>query len=82
MTSRIDQPGFPGNAVAITKSDTTTYDPPVTVYVGGDGNVAIVAAGGGSAVTFTGLKAGAIVPCMAYKVMSTNTTATALVGIY
>lgn len=75
-------PAYPQHAFAITPSDTDTYDPPVTVYVGGAGNVAIVPGRGeGAAVTFTGLPAGSKVPCLAVKVMSTNTTATALIGV-
>ena len=76
-------PAYPQHCFAITPSDTDFYDPPVTVYVGGAGNVAIVPARGDhtTAVTFTGLSAGGRVPCTAHKVMSTNTTATLLVGV-
>ena len=83
MSTFTSTPGFPAKAVAITKSDSTTYDPPITVYVGGAGNVAIMPAYDPDAtpVTFVGLAAGQVVPCLASKVMSTNTTATSLVGI-
>jgi hypothetical protein len=77
-------PAYPDNALAITKSDASTYPSGVFVYVGTAGDVAIVPFGSkaGSAVTFVGLSAGAMVPCRAYKVMSTNTTASNLVGVY
>jgi hypothetical protein len=76
-------PAYPQHCFAITPSDTDFYDPPITVYVGGAGNVAIVPGRGDrvTATTFTGLVAGGRVPCTAYKVMSTNTTATLLVGV-
>lgn len=77
-------PNLPSAAVAITKSDTDTYSGDgITVYVGVAGNVAIVPACGdrSTAVTFVGVPAGSVVPCRAYKVMSTNTTAASLVGI-
>lgn len=75
-------PSYPSAAIAVTKSDSDTYAFPITVYVGGAGDVAIVPANGGSAVTFVGLPAGSVVPCLATKVMSTDTTATNLVGVY
>lgn len=72
------------DAVAVTKSDSTTYSPPFrALWVGGAGNVAVITkASGGSAVTFVGVPAGTMLPVNAYKVMSTNTTATDIVGIY
>jgi hypothetical protein len=75
---------FPAtNLVAITKSDSTTYSPVLRgVYVGGAGDVAIIAAEDSAAVTFTGVPAGTILPVFALKVMSTGTTATNLVGLY
>ena len=75
-------PGFPGAAFAITKSDSDTFAQPVTVFVGGAGDVAILPANGGAAVTFKGLPAGSVVPCRAIAVMSTNTSATDMVAVY
>lgn len=73
-------PAFPTCAQACTPSDVDIYDPPVTVYVGGTGNVTIVPALGlQTPVTFSGLAAGSTVPCRARQVMATNTTATLLV---
>ena len=75
-------PNFPASAAAITKSDDNWYDPPINVYVGTAGDVAIIPAVGNktTAVTYKNVPAGATVPCRAYKVMSTNTTAADLVG--
>jgi hypothetical protein len=71
------------DAVAVTKSDATTYSPPFrALWVGGAGDVAVKTKVGGSAVTFVGVAAGTILPVNAYQVMSTNTTATSIVGIY
>ncbi len=69
------------NAVAVTPSDSTELAPCRALYVGGAGNVAVVMKGGAS-VTFTGATAGSILPIRVTKVMSTNTTATAIVAIY
>lgn len=76
-------PTFPGHAFAITPSDSDDYKGGIVVYVGVGGDVAIVPfqGDGSTAVTFKNLPAGACVPVVARKVMSTNTTATNLVGV-
>jgi hypothetical protein len=67
--------------VAITKSDTTVYDPPLkALWVGGAGDVAVIAADDTAAVTISGVNGGQIIPVSISKVMSTNTTATLMVG--
>lgn len=65
----------PSDSVALTK---------VTkgLYVGGAGNVAIKTPGNSTAVTFAGVAAGSILPVRAAYVMSTDTTATSIVGLY
>lgn len=73
---------LPTHAVAITPSDTADLAQPVSVYVGGAGAVKVTPVGGGSAVTFSGLSAGQIVPVQAIRVWATGTSATALVGVY
>lgn len=66
---------------AITKSDATEYDPPLRgIYIGGAGNVAVIGADDSAAVTLTALAVGVWHPIAVKKVMSTNTTATAIVG--
>ena len=74
--------GNPGGThVSVTASDSTTYDPPLSfLYVGGAGNVAITDKDG-TTVTWVGLAAGSIIPMRCVKVMSTNTTATSIVGV-
>jgi hypothetical protein len=79
------------DAVAITKSDTTVLSDVRGVYVGGAGDVAVITGDAwrrqlelgvaAVAVTFTGVPAGSILPVHVAKVMSTNTTASALVGL-
>lgn len=76
---------------AVTKSDSTdlrlTDDSGKvaecrSLYVGGAGDVAILASGDTAAVTLTGVAAGSIIPVEARKVMSTGTTATSIVALY
>lgn len=73
----------PGRSpVAITKSDTTVYEPALRAfYVGTTGDVAILAPGAESAVTFKAVPAGAIIPVKVAKIMSTGTDASDIVGL-
>ena len=68
---------------AITKSDTDEL-PYITnyLYIGGAGNVAVILEGDTAAVTLTGLAVGVLHKLRVKQVMSTNTTATAIVGLY
>lgn len=68
------------NAVALIKSDTTEIRA-LALYVGGAGDVAVQTAGG-QTVTFSGMAAGTILPVECRKLMSTNTTATLVIGLY
>ncbi len=65
-------------AFAITKSDTAsnvcTY-----IYVGGAGNVAVVTEAGDT-VTYNSVAAGSFLWVRTSKVLSTNTTATNMIG--
>lgn len=67
-----------GDAEAITKSDSAsnTYS---GIYVGGTGDVTVVTEAG-TTVTFKAVPVGAVLPIRTKKVMSTNTTATLMVG--
>lgn len=68
--------------VSITASDTTVYSPPLrAIYVAVTGNVAIVASDDTAAVTVTAVPAGTILPISTSQVMSTNTTATGIIGL-
>jgi hypothetical protein len=51
------------------------------IYVGSTGNVSVVFADD-TAITFTGVPAGVILPVRAKRVNSTNTTASAMVALY
>lgn len=68
--------------VAVTKSDSTDLTGARAIYVGGDGDLALMAINDSAAVTLTGVTAGTIIPVRVKRVMSTNTTATAIVAIY
>lgn len=52
------------------------------VYVGGAGNVSVVCVGDTAATLFTAPPVGSTLPVLVTRVMATNTTATALVGMY
>ena len=71
-----------GDAVAVTKSDTTVLVHTRALFVGGAGNVAVRMAHGQNTVTFTGVPAGALLPISVDKVMETNTTATNIVAVW
>ncbi len=75
-------PGAAIHLVAITKSDSTIYNPPLTsLYVGGTGDVALLAYGDTVAVTLSAVPVGkTITEVLISKVMSTNTSATLMVG--
>jgi len=79
------QSNTPTDAVALTKNDTTTYSPDNGgmfdgLYVGGAGDVAVRTANG-SVVTFSGAAAGTTIPIRFDRLMSTNTTATLILGL-
>ena len=68
--------------VAITPSDGSDIPngPVRALWIGGAGNVAVQGASG-TTVTFSGCTAGSILPITCARVMSTNTTATLIVGL-
>lgn len=67
---------------AITPHDSTNFAYTVRgIYVGVAGNVVAVNEAG-TAVTFTAVPAGTILPIYANRVNSTSTTATNMVGLY
>jgi hypothetical protein len=73
-------PQFPGDAAAVTVSDTTRFAPSV-IYVGTTGNVNVVTSQG-TTVLFTAVPAGAVIPVRVIGVNSTSTTASTLVRIF
>ena len=77
-------PMFPGDAAAVTPSDTNDLTTPAVIYIGVIGPTASVkiTTAQGSAVTFSGLLAGTIIPVQARRVWSTGTDCTGLVAIF
>lgn len=78
--------GFDGPGTklsSITKSDVTdlTTNKIRALWVGGAGDVAVIALNDTTPVTIVGVLAGTLLPISVVKVMSTNTTATSIVGI-
>ena len=77
------------NCVAVTPSDTVAIAPPTDankqckgLYVGGAGNVVVLAADDTATVTFIGVPAGTILPVRAKRVNSTSTTATSIIALF
>lgn len=68
--------------VAVTKSDVTILETTRGLYVGTTGDVAVVFADGGAAVTIPSVPAGMILPIQVRQVMSTNTSASGFVALY
>ena len=74
-------PMFPGDAVVIVPSDSVNLTTAAVIYVGVGGNVKVTTAQG-TAITFTGVVAGSVIPIQVMRVWSTGTTATSMVGIF
>lgn len=71
------------HAAAVTKSDSTVFNPPARgIYVGGTGAIQVDTVGGETAVLLSGIPAGALLPIAVTKIYSTNTTATLMVIVW
>lgn len=71
----------PSNAVEVDISGGDhEFDDPRTLYIGGEGDVKVDMADGGT-VTFVALNTGQFLPCAVKKVYQTDTTATNLIAI-
>jgi len=69
------------NAVAITTSDATIYNPPLAaLLVQGTGNLRVITVGGQD-ITFTAVPAFFTLYLKVKQVMATSTTATGIVGL-
>lgn len=68
----------------VTKSDTAPLPlgPCRALWIGGAGDVAVIATDDDTAVTISGVVAGTLLPIKCKTVMSTNTTATLIVALY
>jgi hypothetical protein len=69
---------------AVTPSDTLDLPSGTcrALWVGGAGDVALIADRDSAAVTIKAVDAGTILPVRTRRVMSTNTTATSIVALY
>ncbi len=76
--SAMQDPAY--GAYAVTPHDTNA-NAAKALYIGGAGDVAVIPRGRSTAVTFVGVAAGTILPVQVSRVMSTNTTATNIVGL-
>jgi len=75
-------PGPSTEYAAITPSNSAVLSNLRAIYVGGSGNLTVKAPGVDTAVTFSNLPSGTVLPICAEYVMATGTTATLLVGMY
>jgi hypothetical protein len=73
-------PMFPGDAAAVTPSDTVTFEPSI-IFVGGVGNVTVRTAQG-STVLFFSVPGGTVIPVQVIQVRATGTNASNLVRIF
>ena len=65
----------------VVPSDTVNFIAPFRgVYVGGAGNISIVSLAG-TAITYTGVLVGTVLPVCGARVNATGTTATLLIGL-
>lgn len=69
---------------SVTPSDTVEFADGVcrAIWVGGAGNIAVLAGDDSAAVLISGVQAGTVIPVGARRVNSTNTTATLIVALY
>lgn len=74
-------PMFPGDAAAVTTSDTNNLREPSVLYSGSGGAIRVLTAEG-SDVTFSALQPGAILPVRVIRVYATGTTATNIIRIF
>ena len=71
----------PIDCFAVTASDSTLYAG-FGLYVGVTGDVTAVPSGGGAAVLFKAVPAGAILPISVIRVNATGTTASQIVALF
>lgn len=74
-------PAYFVNAVAVTPSDTTVYDPPLKgVYIGATGGNLTLRVGGAN-ILFAGTVIGSFIWVQCDQVRATGTAATSIVGL-
>jgi hypothetical protein len=74
-------PMYPGDAAAVTPSDTVNFSTPSVVWIGTAGNVKVTTAQG-SDVVFTSVPGGTVLPVQVLRVWATGTVATNIVRIF
>jgi hypothetical protein len=74
-------PMYPGDAAAVTPSDTVDLATPSVVWVGTAGNVKVTTAQG-TEVVFTSVPGGTVLPVQVIRVWATGTAATNIVRIF
>lgn len=74
-------PMFPGDAAAVTTSNTVNFNEPSVIFAGSGGIIRVLTAQG-SDVTFNNVQAGAILPVQVIRVFASTTTATNMVRIF
>lgn len=70
-----------GGVSTVVPSDITTLAGCRALYIGGAGNLSVVAVNTNAVVPFFNVQAGTILPVRARKVMATGTTATNIVAM-
>ena len=74
-------PMFPGDAAAVTTSDTVNFREPSVIYAGSGGIIRVLTAQG-TDITFNSVQPGAILPVQVLRVFATTTNATNMVRIF
>lgn len=74
-------PMYPGDAAAVTPSDTVNFPEASVVFVGTTGALRVLTAQG-SDVTFNAIPGGTVLPLQVLRVYSTGTTALNLMRIF
>ena len=74
-------PMYPGDAAAVTPSDTVNLREPSIIWIGTTGSVRVLTAQG-SDVTFSAVPGGAVLPVQVIRVWATGTSATNIIRIF
>ena len=74
-------PMFPGDAAAVTPSDTVNFAEPSVIFVGTTGALRVLTAQG-SDVTFNAIPGGTVVPLQVLRVFASGTSATNIVRVF
>ena len=70
------------SAEAVTPSDSTVLKPTRGLFVGGAGDVKVDMVENGTAIVFTSVLAGTVLPIQVTRVYSTDTDASNIVALY